>query len=259
MVKIFFNAPMKRHFSPNVSRIFGVSLFSGALLLSTALPALSQQSKDTLRTPETTIVEISPATDSLRVATPNGTLSLWIASAKFVREERGLSLADLKTGDGVSEVRNNDFHFSMKDGSLPLTSLAPFVLERKAATGPDQIFTSTPGFAPSISAGRTEFQIGDRMFKTIYGNGPDVLGNGGATFGTVTITKPDYLAKASPFKFGEPGDGVMLAIPKPEAMTFTRSTRIQFSDIAVGQVVSADITLEPDGRAVCHLLKVVRD
>ena len=125
MVKIFFNAPMKSHFSPKVSRIFGVSLFSGALLLNTAFPARSQQSKETLRTPETTIVEIFPATDSLRVATPSGTLNLWIASAKFVREERGLSLADLKIGDTLSEIRNDDFDFLMNEGSLPLTSLAP--------------------------------------------------------------------------------------------------------------------------------------
>ncbi len=250
---------MKSHFSPKVSRIFGVSLFSGALLLSTAFPALSQQSKDTLRTPETTIVEISPATDSLRVATPNGTLSLWIASAKFVREERGLSLADLKIGDTLSEIRNDDFDFLMNEGSLPLTSLAPFVLERKAATDPDQIFFWTPGFSSSVRAGITQFEFGDRMSKTTYGNGPDAPQNGGVTLGIITVTKPDYLPKTGAFKFGEPGDGVMLTVLKPETMTFTRSTRIQFSDIAVGQVVSADITLEPDGRAVCHLLKVVRD
>ena len=250
---------MKNHFSSRVNRVFGVSLFSGALLLSTAFPARSQQLKDTLRTPETTIVEISPATDSLRVATPSGTLNLWIASAKFIREERGLSLADLKIGDGLSEVRNDEFGFLMNQGSLPFTSLKPFVLERKAATDSDQVFLSTPGFSASVRAGITQFEFGDRMSKTTYGNGPDAPQNGGATLGTVTVTKPDYLPKASTYKFGEPGDGVMLTVLKPETMTFTRSTRIQFSDIAVGQIVSADITLESDGRAVCHLLKVVRD
>ncbi len=250
---------MKSYFSLKASRIFGVSLFSGALLLNIGVPARSQQAKKDFRTTETTIVEISPATDSLRIATPSGALDLWIASAKFVREERGLALSELKTGDTLSEIYNGTFRCQMKDGSLPLTSLAPFVLERKAATDPDQIFTSTPEFAPLIFAGRTELQVGDRIFKTTYGNRTDAPENGGATFATVTVTKPDYLPKTSTFKFGEPGDGVILTVLKPETMTFTRSTRIQFSDIAVGQIVSADITLEPDGRAVCHLLKVVRD
>ena len=47
------------------------------------------------------------------------------------------------------------------------------------------------------------------------------------------------------------GDGVMLTVLKPETMTFTRSTRIQLSDIAVGQIVSTNITLESSGRGRC--------
>ena len=240
---------MQIYHSQKERRIFGILLFCGVLILNIVFPALSQQSDETFRSPETTIVAISPTTDSLRVATPNGTLSLWIASAKFVREERGLSLADLKTGDALSEIGNNDFHLQMNEGSLPLTSLAPFVMERKAATDSIQVFPSTPNFAPSISAKSVTLQQGHQTSKTTYGD----------TGVTLTINKPDYVPEANSIKFGEPGDGVMLTILKPETMTFTRSTRIQLSDLAVGQIVSADITLETDGRAVCHLLKVVRD
>ena len=235
---------------PKEDRIFGVLLFSSALLFSIVLPAFSQQPDETFRSPQTTIVGISPTTDSLRVATPNGTLNLWIASAKFVREESGLSLADLKTGDKLSEIGNNDFRLQMNEGSLPLTSLAPFIMERKAATDPIQIFPSTPAFSNYVVfAENTKIQAGSRTLQTIY----EKAGV------TITLSKPAYVAKADSIKFGEPGDGITLTVLKPETMTFTRSTRIQFSDLAVGQIVSADITLEPNGRAVCHLLKVVRD
>lgn len=239
---------MKTHFSPKTRHIFNVSLFSGALLLNTVFPALSQQSKESFRTPETTIVEISPATDSLRVATPNGTLSLWIASAKFVREERGLSLADLKTGDTLSEIRKDGFDLQMEKGALPLTSLQPFVLEHKAATDPIQVFPSTSVSAPSISAKSVHIESGHQSLRTTY---DDEV--------TLILTKPKYAPEANTANFGEPGDGIMLTVLKPGAMTFTRSTRIQLSDLAIGQVVSADITLQSDGKAVCHLLKVVED
>ena len=240
---------MQKYSSPKESHIFGILLFSGAILLSSLFPARSQQADETFRSTETTIVAISPTTDSLRVATPNGTLNLWIASAKFVREESGLTLTDLKAGDTLSEISKDGFHLQMEKGALPLTSLQPFVLEHKAATDPIQVFPSTSLVAPSISAKSVRVESGHRLMRSVYEDAGV----------TLTVTKPDYVAKADSIKFGEPGDGVTLTILKPETMTFTRSTRIQFSDLAVGQIVSADITLEPNGRAVCHLLKVVRD
>ena len=248
---------MRNHLSPKASRLFGALLFSGALLLGTAFPASSQPPDETLRVvaTKTTITGISPETDSLRIATADGALNLWIASSKFVKEERGLSLADLKIGDGLSEAHGKNFDFVMNENSLPLASLSPFVLERKAATDPDQIFPSTPGFAPSVSAGREGtylFRLVDNALQTTYKND-------GETSATIAITKPDYLPIASTVKYGEPGDGVVMTVLKPETMTFTRSTRIELSDLAVGQVVSVNIAIEPDGRAVCHLLKVIID
>ena len=239
------------------SRLFGALLLSGALLSGHTLSAWSQPPDQIARVEaaKTTIVGLSRETDSLRVATANGALDLWIGSAKFVKEERGLALADLKIGDTLSEFHNNDivntFRLQMNDdsGALPLTSLAPFVLERKAATDPDLIFPSTPAFVPSVFVKSITIQSGHQMSRAIYDN----------TGVTVTVTKPDYLPETGTVKYGEPGDGVVLTVAKPETMIFTRSTRIQSSDLAVGQRVSANITLDSDGKAVCHLLKVIID
>ena len=200
---------------------------------------------------ETQIEEIIPGTDSVRVTTAHGPLDLWIGSAKFIQEERGLSFADLKVGDSISRFESPDFWMSLPEGAVPVTSLEPFICERPRATDPDQIFPSTPALHPTFS------NNGRRVISRSGANrrvDETVLEGAGVTW---TITKPDFTATNGTIKWGEAGDGIKINVLEPEAMTFTRYTRIKSTDIAVGQTVSAKLTLEPNGKVVCHQLTVI--
>ena len=275
---------MRTHFR----RILNVAFASSALLAITvavvsSASAQEQESAPVRRKkfveswshlPKPTIVEVIPILDSIKVATMDSVLSVYMLHQDLRREEQGLSVADLKVGDGVSFFEEQkspkklsvDFNRSFLNlgaktyNDFPtvgvITSLKPLTIRIENSTFPEIHSDIVSSAFLDSSTMRTTFGAYINDSAQPEERAMQVLKGQFKPFVTVTQAKPKNLS-SNVLMFRETEGTITVTVENPDEVRFTRSTAIKFSDLAAGQTISISISMEPSGRVVCDRLRVL--
>jgi hypothetical protein len=171
-------------------------------------------------------VDLSTATDSI-LKTVNGKefcevkykiVTVTLKSSNALRKvERGLSPEQLRLGDIVS-LGHQDFGLGFGKANPVVIGLNPVTLKLRQL--PSSL--SKPSFKIKGSMQSQEMKFGD----------------------VVTIAMKEKGLPLSAVSAVEPA---ILTVNKPQEVQFSRLTRINFKDLAVGQTASLQLTVHPQG------------
>ena len=189
--------------------------------------------------PAPTIVEVIPILDSIKVATKDGVLDVYMLGPDINKAEKGLSVAQLKVGDRISFLKREGKDVLEADFSNigVVTSLSPLALKIEGEVAPIARGSKNTIIRLVGSPLTLQQEIQDLM--------------------VVTTKNPDYTNFKGPIRSEGPDTEIVVTIPKPEGLQFTRSTPLNSSDLAAGQKVALELTIEPEGRIVSRSVTVI--
>ena len=165
-------------------------------------------------------------------------------TTQFKIWQKGVTISDIKVGDTLQEIRNNNIDGKGDNAyfwanSLVVTSLQPLTLTIHGGSG-----GSSP--TPKPKPGQT---ISDSLVESMQSDEFRGIGH------------------YSPHRSWRDADGKLkdsttFIVPKPEPMIFTRSVAsnpLKMSDFSVGQSLVVDGTMRPDGKLVATTLWSVEE
>lgn len=162
---------------------------------------------------------------------------------RFKQAESGLKIEDIKVGDVLLEVRHDDFDHKRGNASfdgrdLVVRSLNPLILDFKGGY-------SSSGTPAKLKPGQTPQQA---MMESM--DSDEVRGIG--------VFVP-HRAWHDP-ETGKYLHATTIVLQEPSHMTFTRSTAskpLALSDFTIGQNITYDATVRPDGKATATTIWLI--